>query len=65
VVRKDGKASISLLQRRLRVGYNRAARLIDTLEDQHIIGPQQSGSQVREILDYGESINEPALEQED
>ena len=65
VVRKDGKASISLLQRRLRVGYNRAARLIDTLEDQQIIGPQQSGSQVREILNYGETINEPALEQED
>lgn len=65
VVRKEGKASISLLQRRLRIGYNRAARLIDTLEDQHIIGPQQSGSQVREILDYGDLVEEPSLEQEE
>lgn len=54
IVRREGKASISMLQRRLRVGYNRAARLIDTLEEQKIIGPQQSGSQVREILDFGE-----------
>ncbi len=58
VVRREGKASISMLQRRLRVGYNRAARLIDSLEDQKIIGPQQSGSQVREVLDFGESSAE-------
>ncbi len=50
IVRKEGKASISFLQRRLRIGYNRAARLIDTLEEQKIIGPQQMGSQVREVL---------------
>ncbi len=54
VVRREGKASISMLQRRLRVGYNRAARLIDALEEQKIIGPQQTGMQVREVLDYGE-----------
>jgi S-DNA-T family DNA segregation ATPase FtsK/SpoIIIE len=65
VVRREGKASISMLQRRLRVGYNRAARLIDTLEEQGIIGPQQTGSQVREVLDYGESGNDPPLETED
>ena len=57
VVRREGKASISMLQRRLRVGYTRAARLIDTLEERGIVGPQQLGSQVREILDYGD---EPA-----
>ncbi len=54
IVRKEGKASISFLQRRLRIGYNRAARLVDTLEEQKIIGPQQMGSQVREVLDYGD-----------
>jgi S-DNA-T family DNA segregation ATPase FtsK/SpoIIIE len=54
IVRREGKASISMLQRRMRVGYTRAARLVDTLEDQGIIGPQQHGSQVREVLDYGE-----------
>ena len=60
VVRKEGKASISLLQRRMRIGYNRAARLIDTLEERKIIGPQQVGSQVREVLDYDDE--EPDLE---
>ena len=58
VVRREGKASISMLQRRLRVGYNRAARLIDALEEQKIIGPQQPGLQVREVLDYGEESSE-------
>jgi S-DNA-T family DNA segregation ATPase FtsK/SpoIIIE len=38
VVRREGKASISMLQRRLRVGYTRAARMIDTLEERGIIG---------------------------
>jgi S-DNA-T family DNA segregation ATPase FtsK/SpoIIIE len=54
VVREMRRASISLLQRRLRVGYTRAARLVDQLEERGIIGPAQSGSQPREVLDYGE-----------
>ena len=44
-----GKASASLLQRRFKIGYNRAARLIDELEDRGIVGPQQ-GSKPREVL---------------
>ena len=55
VVRSEGKASISMLQRHLRVGYNRAARLIDTLEDMKIIGTQEAGVQYRVVLDYGDS----------
>ncbi|HPS42788.1 MAG TPA: DNA translocase FtsK, partial [Anaerolineaceae bacterium] len=55
VVRSSGKASVSMLQRHLRVGYNRAARLIDTLEDMKIIGPQEAGMQLRQVLDYGDS----------
>ena len=39
IVRKQGTASASMLQRRLRIGYNRAARLIQEMEDQEIIGP--------------------------
>jgi S-DNA-T family DNA segregation ATPase FtsK/SpoIIIE len=56
LVRREGRASISMLQRRLRVGYTRAARLIDAMEDQGIIGPQVIGSQVREVLDYGQTV---------
>jgi S-DNA-T family DNA segregation ATPase FtsK/SpoIIIE len=39
IVRKQGTASASMLQRRLRIGYNRAARMIQEMEDQGIIGP--------------------------
>ncbi len=58
VVRQMRRASISLLQRRLRIGYTRAARLIDQLEEQGIIGPAQQGSQAREVLDYGSPASE-------
>ena len=49
-VRRSGKASISLLQRRLRIGYSRAARIIDQMEADGIIGPEQGGSRGREVL---------------
>lgn len=49
VVTESGKASASLLQRRLRVGYARAARLIDLLEERGIVGPAD-GSRPREVL---------------
>ena len=45
----SGKASASLLQRKFRLGYNRAARCIDLLEERGIIGPQ-NGSKPREVL---------------
>jgi len=46
---EGGKASSSLLQRRLRVGYARAARLIETMEEQGVVGPAD-GSRPREVL---------------
>lgn len=49
-VRRSGKASISLLQRRLRIGYSRAARLIDKMEADGIIGPEQGGTRGRDVL---------------
>lgn len=49
VVIENKKASTSLLQRRLRIGYGRAARLIETMEEQGIIG-QADGSRPREVL---------------
>jgi S-DNA-T family DNA segregation ATPase FtsK/SpoIIIE len=53
LVRREGRASVSMLQRRLRIGYTRAARLVDTLEEKGIIAGPQPNSQVREVLDYG------------
>ena len=49
IVVKAGKASATLLQRRLRVGYARAARLLDMLEQQGVVGPDR-GSKAREVL---------------
>ncbi len=49
IVTESGKASASLLQRRLRVGYSRAARLLDMLEDYGVIGAQD-GNKPREII---------------
>jgi S-DNA-T family DNA segregation ATPase FtsK/SpoIIIE len=49
VVIEGKKASTSLLQRRLRIGYGRAARLIETMEEQGIVGPAE-GSRPREVL---------------
>ncbi len=49
VVLENRKASTSLLQRRLRIGYGRAARLIETMEEQGIVGPAD-GSRPREVL---------------
>lgn len=48
VILEVGSASASVLQRRLNIGYPRAARLIDTLEDDHIIGPHE-GSKPRKL----------------
>lgn len=53
IVRREGRASITMLQRRMSVGYTRAARMIDMLEDRGIISPPLPHSNVREILDYG------------
>ena len=49
IVMGQGKASASYLQRRLKVGYNRAARLVEEMEERGIVGPAQ-GSKPREIL---------------
>lgn len=49
VVIESGKASASLLQRRLRVGYARAARLVETMEEQGIVGPAD-GARPRDVL---------------
>jgi len=52
ICRRQGRASISMLQRRLRIGYTRSARLVETMQEKGIIG-KESGPQGFEILDYG------------
>ena len=52
-VRREGRASVSMLQRRMRIGYTRAARLVDSMEEKGIVGPPAPGTGVREVLDYG------------
>ncbi len=50
VVKVQRKASISLLQRQLRIGYTRAARLIDLMEEKGIVGRSEEGNRWREVL---------------
>jgi len=50
LVRAAQRASASLLQRRLRIGYPRAARLLDQLEEMGVVGPSQGGGREREVL---------------
>jgi DNA segregation ATPase FtsK/SpoIIIE, S-DNA-T family len=50
VVRGQQRASASMLQRRLRIGYPRAARLMDQLEEMGVVGPSQGGGRDREVL---------------
>ena len=49
VVLSTGQASVSMIQRKMRIGYNRAARMVDMMEEEGILGPQ-NGSKPREIL---------------
>jgi S-DNA-T family DNA segregation ATPase FtsK/SpoIIIE len=50
LVLQENRASISLLQRKLRIGYTRAARIMDILERRGVVGPQPSGGQAREVF---------------
>jgi S-DNA-T family DNA segregation ATPase FtsK/SpoIIIE len=62
VVKTAGKASASLLQRRLRVGYPRAARLLDELEEQGIVGPPVGSGKERDVLIENEDDDNPGDE---
>jgi S-DNA-T family DNA segregation ATPase FtsK/SpoIIIE len=56
LVVRSGQASVSMLQRRFRIGYNRAARIVDMMEARGIIGPQD-GSRPRQVLMTAEELD--------
>lgn len=66
IIRSEQKASVSLLQRRLRLGYTRAARMMDELESRGIVGPAK-GEEPRDILidldadDYTPPVGQPPI----
>jgi len=66
IILETGKASTSLLQRKLKIGYSRAARILDILEEKGIVGPQE-GTKPRKILienieEFKENINGSEIE---
>lgn len=64
IIMETGKASTSLLQRKLKIGYARAARILDILEEKGVVGPQE-GTKPRKILvEKWESLREENKEDE-
>jgi S-DNA-T family DNA segregation ATPase FtsK/SpoIIIE len=58
IVRSTQRASASMIQRRLRIGYPRAARLLDQLEEMGVVGPSQGGGKERDVLLPPEDLDE-------
>lgn len=51
IISETGQASISMIQRRLKIGYNRAARIIEVMEKEGLVGPQGAAGKPREVRD--------------
>ena len=60
LLKKDQRVSASLLQRRLRIGYPRAARLLDQLEERGVVGPAMGGGREREVMLEPDEEDPPA-----
>ncbi|MBP7213863.1 MAG: DNA translocase FtsK 4TM domain-containing protein [Anaerolineaceae bacterium] len=54
IIRKEGRASVSMLQQKMRIGYTRSSRLIEKLEEDGIIGPPNPQTGTRQVLDWGD-----------
>ncbi len=64
MVLENGQASVAMFQRRFKIGYQRAARLIDQMEERRIIGPYE-GTKPRQVLISRQEFNEMLMNQED
>jgi len=49
-IAESGQASISMLQRKLKIGYNRAARIVELMEKEGVVGPQEVAGKPREVF---------------
>ncbi len=54
VIRKEGRASVSMLQRKLRIGYTRASRMVEKFQEKGIISEAHPQTGTREVLDWGD-----------
>ncbi len=54
VIRKEGRASVSMLQRKLRIGYTRASRMVEKFEEKGIISEAHPQTGTREVIDWGD-----------
>ncbi len=54
IIRKEGRASVSMLQKKMRIGYTRSSRLIEKFEEDGIIGPPNPQTGTRQVLDWGD-----------
>ncbi len=61
LVKREQHASTTFLQRRLRIGYVRAARLMDLLEEKGIVGPPASAGRARKVLHVEEEVSWPTM----
>jgi S-DNA-T family DNA segregation ATPase FtsK/SpoIIIE len=50
IIKEEGQASISMLQRKMRIGYTRAARIVDKMEEKGIVSEPDPRTQIREVL---------------
>ena len=60
IIIETGQASISMLQRRLKIGYNRSARIIEIMEKEGFIGQQESAGKPREVYIDSKTLKELA-----
>ena len=55
IIRAEGRASVSMLQRKMRIGYTRAARIIDAMQEKGIVSEPDPKTQIRTFIPEGDN----------